>query len=286
MFDKILHASDGSEQAFHALTLALALAKQNNSEMHMVCVKEAPYVSELIEEARDATKAAGGLIEGVLQRARHMAEECQVTLHTHVITGHPVRDIITLAADLDANLLVIGARGHSSFYGRLLGSKAERITQLARCPVLVVKPDEAKVFRPTFNKILHAIDGSRHSFQALKLALALAKQNNSELHTVCIEELPYPEQVDGNRPVTREVGGRIEMVLVKARAMAEESQVTLHTHVLAGRPVHVIVKLAADLDVDLLIFGAQGHSALYQRIIGSKADRMMQLAQCPVLVVK
>ena len=107
MFDKILHASDGSEQAFQALALALALAKQNNSKMHMVCVEEAPYVSELIEEARDATKAAGSRIEGVLQRARKMAEACQVTLHTHVITGHPVRDIITLAADLDADLLVI-----------------------------------------------------------------------------------------------------------------------------------------------------------------------------------
>jgi nucleotide-binding universal stress UspA family protein len=286
MFDKILHASDGSEQAFQALALALALAKQNSSEMHVVCVEEAPYVSELIEEARDATRAAGGRIEGVLQRARIMAEERQVTLHTHVITGHPVRDIIRLAANLEADLLVIGARGHSDFYGRLIGSKAERITQLARCPVLVVKPNEAKVFRPTFDKILHAIDGSKHSFQALKLALALAKLNNSELHTVCVEELPYPGPVDENRPVTREVGGRIEMVLEKARAMAEQSQVTLQTHVLAGRPVHVIVKLAADLDADLLVFGAQGHSALYQRIIGSKADRMMQLAQCPVLVVK
>jgi len=286
MFHKILHASDGSEQAFQALALALALAKQNNSETHMVCVEEVPYVSELIEEARDATRAAGSRIEGVLQRARKMAEECQLTLHTHVITGHPVRDILRLAADLDANLLVIGARGHSGFYGRLIGSKAERITQLARCPVLVVKHDEAKVFRPTFDKILHAIDGSEHSFRALKLALGLARLNSSELHTVCVEELPYPAQGEENRPVTREVGGRIEMVLEKARAMAEESQVTLHTHVVAGRPVHVIVKLAADLDVDLLIFGAQGHSALYQRIIGSKADRLMQLAQCPVLVVK
>jgi len=286
MFQKILHASDGSEQAFQALALALVLAKQNDSGMHMVCVEEAPYVSELIEEARDATRAAGRRIEGVLQRARKMAEECQLTLLTHVITGHPVRDIITLAADLNANLLVIGARGHSAFYGRLIGSKAERITQLARCPVLVVKHDEAKVFRPTFDKILHAIDGSEHSFRALKLALGLAKLNSSELHTVCVEELPYPAQGEENRPVTREVGGRIEKVLEKARAMAEESQVTLHTHVVAGRPVHVIVKLAADLDVDLLVFGAQGHSALYQRIIGSKADRLMQLAQCPVLVVK
>jgi len=38
MFNKILHASDGSEQALQALALSLALAKQNNSEMHMVCV--------------------------------------------------------------------------------------------------------------------------------------------------------------------------------------------------------------------------------------------------------
>lgn len=284
MFDKILHANDASERAFQALALALTLAKQNNSELHMVCIEEAPYVSELIEEARHTMRAAGAGIEGVLQRARKMADERQVELHTHVITGHPVRDIIALAGELDADLLIIGAQGHSSFYGRLIGSKAERIAQLARCPVLVLKPNDAKVFRPTFDKILHAIDGSKHSYQAMKLAIELAKRNNSELHTVCVEELPYP--VEENRPVTPEVGGRIEMVLQKARAMAEESQVTLHTHVVAGRPVHVIVKLAADLGVDLLIFGAQGHSALYQRIIGSKADRMMQLAQCPVLVVK
>jgi Universal stress protein family len=36
----------------------------------------------------------------------------------------------------------------------------------------------------------------------------------------------------------------------------------------------------------LLVIGATGHSALYERIVGSRADRIMQLAQCPVLVVK
>ena len=62
MFEKILHASDGSEQAFQALVLALALAKQNNSELHMVCVEEAPYVSD--EEAHNATRAAGSRSRG------------------------------------------------------------------------------------------------------------------------------------------------------------------------------------------------------------------------------
>jgi nucleotide-binding universal stress UspA family protein len=68
--------------------------------------------------------------------------------------------------------------------------------------------------------------------------------------------------------------------------MAQEHNVKLHTHVVAGHPVRDIVGLAAELKVDLLVIGAKGHSALYERMIGSRADRIMQLAQCPVLVVK
>jgi len=55
---------------------------------------------------------------------------------------------------------------------------------------------------------------------------------------------------------------------------------------LAGHPVRDIVELAAELKVDLLVIGATGHSGLYERMIGSRADRIIQLAPCPVLVVK
>jgi len=76
---------------------------------------------------------------GRLQRAREMAEEKHVKLSTHVIAGHPVRDIVELAKELEVDLLVIGATGHSALYERLIGSRADRIVQLAHCPVLVVK---------------------------------------------------------------------------------------------------------------------------------------------------
>jgi nucleotide-binding universal stress UspA family protein len=55
---------------------------------------------------------------------------------------------------------------------------------------------------------------------------------------------------------------------------------------LAGHPVRQILDLAAELRIDLLVVGASGHSALYERMIGSRADRLVQLAPCPVLVVK
>ncbi len=139
MFDKILHANDGSEHAFHALALALAMAKQNNSELHMVCVEEIDYMPEFIEEVRQETGTAARRFHPVVQRARAMAEQHHVKLHTHVLAGHPVRDIVELAAELKVELLVIGAKGHSALYERLIGSRADRIMQLAHCPVLVVK---------------------------------------------------------------------------------------------------------------------------------------------------
>jgi len=94
MFNKIVHASDGSEHAFHALTFALAIAQQNKSELHMVCVQEIPYMPEFIEEVREATGSVAHRIRGVFRHARAMAEEFQVEIHTHAIAGHPVRDVV------------------------------------------------------------------------------------------------------------------------------------------------------------------------------------------------
>lgn len=138
MFSRILHANDGSEHAFNALTLALKIAKQSNAELHMICVEEIDYLPETMEDVRQETGVAGRRFHSV-DRARSMAEEAQVKLETHVVAGHPVRDIVDLARDLKADLLVVGASGHSALYDRMIGSRADRIVHLAPCPVLVVR---------------------------------------------------------------------------------------------------------------------------------------------------
>ena len=139
MLSNILHANDGSEHAFRAFAMALAMAKQNNSDLHMVSVEEIDYMPDFIEEVREETGTAARRFHKVVQRARSMAEESHVKLHTHVIAGHPVRVIVELAKELKVDLLVVGATGHSVVYERLIGSRADRIVQLAHCPVLVVK---------------------------------------------------------------------------------------------------------------------------------------------------
>jgi universal stress protein family protein len=75
MFRKILHANDGSDHAFNALSLALQIAKHDNAELHMVSVEQVDHMPELVEEARQDTATAARRFHNVLQRARAMAEE-------------------------------------------------------------------------------------------------------------------------------------------------------------------------------------------------------------------
>jgi nucleotide-binding universal stress UspA family protein len=140
VFKKILHANDGSENAFEALAVALNLAKENRSELHMVSVEEIPYLPETMEEVREDVGADARRFHAVLTRARAMAGARGVELRTHVLAGHPVRDIIDLATDLRADVLVVGASGHSALYDRMIGSRADRLVHLSPCPVLVVRP--------------------------------------------------------------------------------------------------------------------------------------------------
>jgi nucleotide-binding universal stress UspA family protein len=139
MFAKILNANDGSEAGVRAFSMALALAKQNGAELHMVCVEEIPYMPEFVQEVEEQDERAARRIEALLKHARAMADAEQVKLKTHVLKGHPVRAIVRLAEELKADLVVIGAVGHSAIYERLIGSRADRIVQLAKSPVLVVK---------------------------------------------------------------------------------------------------------------------------------------------------
>ena len=137
MFTRILHANDGSDHAFNALKLALRIAKKDGAELHMVSVEERGHMPELSEE--DDVAATTVRFDKALQQARALAEKSHVKLHTHVLAGHPARNVIKLASDLGADLIIVGASGHSALYDRMIGSRAQKILHHASCPVLVVK---------------------------------------------------------------------------------------------------------------------------------------------------
>jgi len=138
-----------------------------------------------------------------------------------------------------------------------------------------------------YKKILIASDGSEGAAKAFATALESARQHNAELTMICVEELPnLPTSVDEVVENKRDLNGLFNRVTKHARAQAKGAQVKFDTHIVAGRVVPSIIEYIEHKGFDLLIVGFMGHTALYNRIIGSTTNRLVNLAPCSVLVIK
>ncbi|HXQ12545.1 MAG TPA: universal stress protein [Caulobacteraceae bacterium] len=141
MFTKILNANDGSDNAFKALDVACGLAAKLDAEVHMIAVEELQALpdTDMIDEIAEQKAGADHAVRGEIRRARAIAARHGVALESHVFTGHVVRTVVDFASDNGFDLLVIGATGRAALYERMLGTRADRISHLARCPVLIVR---------------------------------------------------------------------------------------------------------------------------------------------------
>jgi nucleotide-binding universal stress UspA family protein len=138
-----------------------------------------------------------------------------------------------------------------------------------------------------YRRMLVANDGSPGGAKALAAALELAKRLVVELDMVCVEELPrVPASIGELREERAEAGRLFRRVIERAREQAQASGVVFDAHVVAGHAVTSIVEFVERGGYDLLVIGYLGHSALYNRLIGSTTDRLVELAPCKLLVVK
>ena len=138
---KILIATDGSPSAREAVEFGVELAEEQGAEAIFVHV--AP--------ALDVLPSAGfGWAPAVphevtehdwtpLEEAAALAEERGIGAKTTVLRGDPVDEIVTYADSIDADLIVVGSRGHGAIASALLGSVSRGVLHEARRPVLVVR---------------------------------------------------------------------------------------------------------------------------------------------------
>jgi nucleotide-binding universal stress UspA family protein len=139
----------------------------------------------------------------------------------------------------------------------------------------------------SITKILLANDGSEGAFKALGVAVSLAKHYIAELHMICVEELPMlPTAIDEVIEEREEANHRYEKVIERSQSLCYMQDVDGFTHVVYGHPVPSIIDFIQKHDIDHLVIGFMGHSALYNRIIGSKSDKLVRLAPCSITVVK
>jgi nucleotide-binding universal stress UspA family protein len=139
VFSKIVIASDGSEGADRALSVAIRLAKKHDAELHLVSVEELPQFPASVDEVVEEKTAANHFFAGVVTRAKAQAQAQAVKLVPHVLSGHAVKTIVEFVQHQRPDLLVVGYMGYSAVYNRIIGSTTDRLVELAPCSVMVVK---------------------------------------------------------------------------------------------------------------------------------------------------
>jgi nucleotide-binding universal stress UspA family protein len=136
-------------------------------------------------------------------------------------------------------------------------------------------------------KILHGLDGSENSFKALVEAVRLANLYGAELHCISIEEIPRYSETMGELLEEKALANeKFSGVIKKAKEIAQKDGLALTAHVFVGHEVKNILEFIKKHGFDLLVIGFMGHSAIYDRVMGSTCQTLVRLAPCSVLVVK
>ena len=138
----ILLATDGSAEAQLAGRTAADLAQRTDSELHVTTVGAGVPISATTSPAhfedvlRENRRQAKEVLE---QQVESIEESGGAVKETHLREGRTEEEIVELAEEIEAGLLVMGSRGHSRLRRALMGSVSDAVVRHAHCPVTIVR---------------------------------------------------------------------------------------------------------------------------------------------------
>lgn len=245
-----------------AAGVAAALGDARVDLVHAVTLPPIPH--------HGAELAAGELLDRHEAEARSLLETARQELTARGVAAEvfvrrwlPAETLVEHAREATADLVVVGQ--HSSRATRLLlGSTSSEVARDATSPVVVVRGRGA---HSPPRRVLLAVDGSPPSLRA----------------AACVAELfPTAETLAVH---LRDRGPELELgELAGELGRAGLAADHLELRVSEGPAAETLITLAESEAVDLVAAGRRGHAGWRERVLGGVAEKLLQLAPCPVLV--
>jgi nucleotide-binding universal stress UspA family protein len=296
----ILLAYDGSQHAQAAIEFIRKLPLPPHSSLSILGVLS----------PRDSSNHA--ILEASLEYQVGNFRERDLTVNAEVTVGDPAETLIKYAEKIDPDLLVIGAKGLRATLGILLGGVAQQIIEYASLPVLVVRAPFTGL-----NKILLLTDGSQCSQVATDyLAGKVSPEGeflgehfplplNAEVRVMhVLPPSPSPDLLARNWPLgpdllpTAAFDFRLEQSYLEeeeaaGQALVDKTASRLELAGIHSRGVLVRGDAATEIidyikanEIDLIVAGSRGLSAVRSWWLGSVSRKLVHYASCSVLIVK
>ncbi len=266
-FDKILLATDGSDYSAGATRVAVAMAAKAGATLFAVTVLPDPdgVAPELIEEKRKDAEA-------IMDAVRKAAAAANVPCKANTRYGRdPYEVIVKEIKDSQADVAVLGRRGRRGLARFVLGDATAKVIGHAPCSVLVV-PEKSDMWGP----VLVATDGSRSSDAACVAAARIAHCCGASLAVLSVM---VPSHSEARQAEAKQIVERVVAALKKDDIPAEGL-------VERGIAEEAILEAAKRRRIGLIVLGSHGRTGLGRILFGSKAERVIEHAPCPVMIVK
>ena len=282
---------DGSEDSRHALHWAAGEAARRRQPLRVMHAVDFP------DQPLDRTTGSEPDTMVGLDDARRIVADAladagrtwpKVDVSGGWIVGTPWA-VLTRAAT-ESDLIVIGTHGRGHPWSVRMGSVAADVAHRASCPVVVVRTTRRRRYSERPHGIILGVDGSQTSLTATEFAFAAASARRLPLTVVHAVWNPasdspviYPREPTAspsplNGAESPDIDGSI------AGGREDYPDVGVVTRYENGRPAQVLADLSAG--ADLLVVGARGQGTSGNLLLGSVSRNALQLAPCPVAVVR
>jgi nucleotide-binding universal stress UspA family protein len=284
-FRNILVPVDDSRSCFHAKKLASLIATKFKSKVTAVHVTTHECMHpELKAQYRLPPKILHRIEEEylksgkrILRKAEDLFREDGLEIDSRLITCEdPAESIIELVKDEGYDLVIIGNRAGHQSERYALGSVTEKIARHSECAVFIVKK------KTLLEKILVAVDGSKHAEQALEHSVQIAKNFRVDLALLHVED---DNLIRFGGPQVLDCIGTVGECILE-NASKKIRGVPFSKFLKYGNPAETIIKMAQKGNIDLIVVGSRGLSSVKRFLLGSVSDDLSIHARSSVLIVR
>ena len=280
MLEKILYADSGTPQTQDMLKVLMDLPAIKKAALTVLHVVPPQVTAEAFSEKWEE---GGRLLSKILQEIPIEPTKVSTVLRQ----GDPKDTVRQVAAEINADLIIMGSRGLKRLEAILENSVSQYVFQLTDHPMLLVKDD---IYVKKIKRVMVALDKSAAAEYALDLALLLLRDYpDGELWLARVnpdlkpELLPLSRTEIENNPV-------IAPAIVKAKRLG----IPYRSIVTGGKPKEQICKLAEENNISLLLLGSPDRRPSIaknlpdlDRLLGtSLSDYVRVNAPCPVLLTR